>query len=96
MTWSWEGHDDARLDVLELRPNEHVAFRWQAEGLEYHTRTQLSLTPRETGTRLAVTESGWDADSRGMRSAFCHCQGWTQFVDALKVYLEHDLALMRT
>jgi uncharacterized protein YndB with AHSA1/START domain/predicted enzyme related to lactoylglutathione lyase len=88
ITWTWDGYGEAEVQRLEFRPNDYVAFSW--EGL-YPTRVQFTVTATEDGARLAITESGWDADNRGLKEAFDHCEGWTQFLDNLKVYLEHGI-----
>ena len=86
VTWTWDGVGDEELSVLEFRPNEHVAFHWKADKLPYHTRIQFNLSAQDSGTRLAITESGWDGDTNGLRSAFSHCEGWTQFLSKLQGY----------
>ena len=90
VTWTWDEYGDFDLHQLEFRPNEYVAFSWETD-MGYHTRVQFAVSSNEKGARLAITESGWDADTRAQKVAFDHCEGWTQFLDNLRFYLEHGI-----
>jgi uncharacterized protein YndB with AHSA1/START domain len=57
---------------------------------------QFALTPSKTGTELAITESGWNADARGLKQSFDNCEGWTTFLANLSMYLEHDISVMKS
>jgi uncharacterized protein YndB with AHSA1/START domain/predicted enzyme related to lactoylglutathione lyase len=96
VTWSWEGHGDYELSRMELKANEFLSFHWKADRQGYDTRVQFALTPKDAGTELTITESGWDADPHGLKKAFDNCEGWTTFLGNLAVYLEHDIALMKS
>jgi len=96
VTWTWEEYGDSDLEVVEFKPNEFVAFKWSAHRTGYRTRVQFSVRPGDDGgAEVAITESGWDADRRGMRSAFAHCEGWTSFLSNLRMYLDYDVSLMK-
>ena len=93
ITWEW-GQKGDELTTLEFRPNQYVAFRWKAANCSYNTRTQFNVRANDTGTDISITECGWDSDPTGLRSSFAHCEGWTQFLANLKMYLEHGIAVM--
>lgn len=93
VSWEFEGMPPSPLDVVAFRPNAYVAFHWPAHRRSYLTRTQFVVTAvGPTKARLAITESGWDGDTAGLRSAFDHCEGWTQFLGNMKVFLEHGIS----
>jgi uncharacterized protein YndB with AHSA1/START domain len=93
--WYFEGHGEAPLHVTEFRPNAYVAFHWQANRMPYHTSVEFKLTAAKDGTRLAVTESGWDPGVQSLKSAFEHCEGWTTFLGNTKMYVENGIASMK-
>ena len=44
-------------------------------------------------TLLEITESGWDANQAGLNASYGNCMGWSQFICALKVWIEHGIHL---
>lgn len=90
VTWTWEEHGDFDLHMLEFRPNEFVSFSWESGAGPYHVKTQFGVTAHGDGARLAITSSGWDPDTRGLKNAFDQCEGWTQFLDHIRFYLERQ------
>jgi uncharacterized protein YndB with AHSA1/START domain len=94
--WTFEGHGDHPLYRMELAVNEFLSFHWGGDTQGYHTRVQFALTPAEAGTELTITESGWDANRKGLKQAFDNCEGWTTFLGNLAMYLEHGIAVMKS
>ena len=95
VTWFFEGHGAFEVHRMEVVVNEFLSFHWRADRQSYHTRAQFAVTPSNVGTELTVTESGWDADARGLKKAFDNCEGWTTFLGNLAMYLEHDIAILK-
>ena len=90
VTWTWDHYGSGDVHVTQFRPNKFLAFRWRGAA-DYDTRVQYAFTEEEGKTRLAITESGFDNDARGLKEAFDNCGGWTQFLASLKTYLEHGI-----
>lgn len=71
-------------EVLEIKPNELLAYSWAAHGLE--SIVTFTLVPSAGGTHLCVEQKGFRADQpqfyEGAKG------GWPRFLDAL----EHALA----
>ena len=44
--------------------------------------------------KIKIKETGWDGDESGAKSAFANCSGWTEFLNALKVYTEYNIAYL--
>lgn len=67
-------------EVLEIRPNELLAYTWAAHGLE--TIVTFTLVPSSRGTHLRVEQKGFRADQpqfyEGAKG------GWPRFLDALE------------
>ncbi len=90
-TWHWDEYGTAALNVVEFRPNEHVAFVWEAHAQQYNVRSQFSFATEGDRTLVTITETGWSEDPRGLQGAFAHCEGWTSFLANLKAYLEYGV-----
>jgi uncharacterized protein YndB with AHSA1/START domain len=91
IVWGFEGHGEHLQHRIDLKINEFLSFRWGEGSQGYDTLVQFSLNPCDSGTELAITESGWDADPRGLKQAFDNCEGWTTFLGNLAMYLEHGI-----
>lgn len=65
----------------------------QAEGVDYHTVVRFDFFRAKGRTPLHASERGWKAGDA--RSAFSHCQGWTELITYLKAYLIYGLDLRK-
>jgi uncharacterized protein YndB with AHSA1/START domain len=66
-------------EVLEVEPNETLAYKWKAFGTD--TVVTFTLTPTATGTLLRVEQAGFPADNRAaIKGANA---SWRQFLKAL-------------
>lgn len=70
--------------VLEIEPNETLAYRWDAMGLE--SVVTWTLTPQGAGTLLRMEQTGFRSDQKlayhGARA------GWPNFLNRLEQLLE--------
>lgn len=91
-----EPYDGAPLDVVVVRvePMRHLSFRWhpyEAEPGEEQVTTlvEFDLHPVAEGTRLTVTESGFDAVPLARRAqAFAQNEdGWSHQARLIAAYL---------
>ena len=61
---TYPGHEDARFDLLveQMEPERLFAFTWPhgKEADAVRTRVEFRLEPTPAGTRLTVSESGFD------------------------------------
>ena len=61
---TYPGHEDARFDLLveQMEPERLFAFTWPhgKEPDAVRTRVEFRLEPTTAGTRLTVSESGFD------------------------------------
>lgn len=71
--------------VVKIEPEKELAFTWKSEVGEagdwpVDTLVIFSLEPSESGTRVTLTHSGFDALGEALgKSAFeGHIEGWTQ------------------
>ena len=99
---TWDFHDFPGafpIDVIAAEPPRRIVIRWTAAAAataaDAKTTVTFEFAPIEDGARTLVTisESAWFASAEGAKSAFGNCEGWTGMLAALKVWLEHGIAL---
>jgi uncharacterized protein YndB with AHSA1/START domain len=95
------------VEVVEVEKNRRVVLRWAAhEGAPsdgdaaatasagYNTTVTMSFEPLEDGrTLVSIAEEGWRETATGLKASYGNCQGWSQMLCALKVYVEHGINL---
>ena len=81
----WNGVTDC--EVLDVAPNERLAYTWNASGEEaaggLKTVVTWTLTPTADGTQLRLEQSGFrpEADAKNIEGAG---YGWQRFLDGLE------------
>lgn len=102
---TWDFHDFPGrfpVTVLESDPPDRIVIRWETEaGSETTTdpsgttTTTFTFEPLDADTRtlVTITESSWQATTKGAEEAFGNCSGWTGMLSALKVWVEHGINL---
>lgn len=87
---------ESRVDLIE--PERRFVMTWVpyaepqasfAEGI--HTQVSFTLTPIDTGTRLEIVETGFDAlpdDPRWRDSRRMNEEGWTAQLDNIAAHVE--------
>ena len=91
--WAW-GEDAALINVLEVHPDEKLVFEWNAPNVEYRVRTEFYFEEMNGKVKVKIKETGWEGDEAGVKSAFANCSGWTEFLNALKVFTEYKIAYL--
>ena len=97
------------VEVVEVIPDEKIVLLWDAnegeapnvsnsEGMRdvgYKTRVTMSFTPLDDDTRtlVEIAEEGWRENQGALGASYGNCQGWSQMLCALKVWLEHGINL---
>lgn len=91
--WVW-GEEAALINVLEVYPNEKIIFEWNAANVEYRIRTEFLFEVSNEKVIMKIKEMGWEANEEGVKSAFANCSGWTEFLNALKVFIEYKITYL--
>ena len=96
------------VHVIEVVPDERIVLEWQAnegeapnvEGgamtdSDYRTRVTMTFKPLDDGRRtlVEIAEEGWRENQGALGASYGNCQGWSQMLCALKVWLEHGIHL---
>lgn len=82
------------INVLEVADNKKIVFSWGEEGQE--TVVTLTLTEEDTGTIIAVNESGLkEDDPKIIAKMIGQKEGWVYTLTCLKGYLEHGIRDLR-
>lgn len=91
--WVW-GQEAALINVLEVYPNEKIVFEWNGSNVDYRIRSEFIFENGKGKVKLKIKETGWEGDEAGVKSAFANCSGWTEFLNALKVYTEYKISYL--
>lgn len=95
------------VHVTEVVPNERIVLEWgAAEGespnveggklapVDYRTTVTMQFKALEDGrTLVEIAEEGWRETPGALQSSYGNCQGWSQMLCALKVWIEHGINL---
>ena len=110
-TVTWDFHDfpgEFEVDVVEVVPDEKIVLLWEAgegeppnvEGgslslANYKTKVTMSFSPIDDDSRtlVEIKEEGWRETQAALDASYGNCQGWSQMLCALKVWLEHGINL---
>ncbi len=108
MEWDFHDFPGAfPVYVIEVVPDAKIVLEWQAnegeapnvEGGElkdadYRTRVTMSFKELEDGrTLVEIAEEGWRENQGALGASYGNCQGWSQMLCALKVWIEHGINL---
>jgi uncharacterized protein YndB with AHSA1/START domain len=90
--WEWEMYGaSTAVRVTKFEENSLVRFEWNDAApltVEFH------VTPRDDGTHVQVTESGYAGDGDAVRARIAGSTGgFTIMLCAMKALLEHGIEL---
>jgi uncharacterized protein YndB with AHSA1/START domain len=75
-------------------PNVENASRPEMADAGYNTTVTMSFKPLEDGrTLVEIAEEGWRETPGALQASYGNCQGWSQMLCALKMWLEHGINL---
>lgn len=100
---SWDFADFPRrfrVTPVEAQPGRRVVIEWgasestTADG-SASTRVTFAFEPADDDARTKVTisEDGWFLSQENADAAFGNSMGWTGFLAAVKVWMEHGIHL---
>ena len=109
VTWDFHDYPGAfPVEVVEVVPDERIVLKWDAsegephnvEGSEpkaapYKTQVTMKFSSLDGGERtlVEIAEEGWRETEGALKASYGNCQGWSQMLCALKVWLEHGINL---
>ena len=108
VTWDFHDFPGAfPVHVIEVIPNERIVLKWEANegeapnvdggGMEdagYETTVTMTFRALEDGrTLVEIAEEGWRFTEGALKASYGNCQGWSQMLAAMKVWLEHGINL---
>ncbi|KPL68160.1 ATPase [Erythrobacter sp. SG61-1L] len=108
VTWDFHDFPGAfPVYVTEVVPDERIVLEWDAaEGeapnvdggeltpVDYRTTVTMLFKPLEDGrTLVEIAEEGWRPTPGGLKASYGNCQGWSQMLCALKMWIEHGINL---
>ena len=95
------------VDVVDVVEDERIVLRWAAsEGeapnvsggemseTDYQTTVTMTFKQLDDGrTLVEIKEEGWRENQKALEASYGNCQGWSQMLCALKVWIEHGINL---
>ena len=95
------------VEVVEVEPDHKIILRWAAnegeppnvedsvrEPVPYKTKVTMTFTDLKDGrTLVEIMEEGWRDNQGALQASYGNCQGWSQMLCALKVWIEHGIRL---
>jgi uncharacterized protein YndB with AHSA1/START domain len=108
VTWDFHDFPGAfPVHVIEVEKDRKIVLQWEAnEGAPsdgeaavtastgYMTTVTMTFEPLEGNrTLVSIAEEGWRETPTGLKASYGNCQGWSQMLCALKIWLEHGINL---
>jgi uncharacterized protein YndB with AHSA1/START domain len=93
------------VEIVEIEKNRRIVLQWEANegppedgeavvGAAYTTTVVFTFDALDDGrTLVTIEEGGWRETPTGLKAAFGNCQGWSQMLAALKMWVEHGINL---
>ena len=93
--FTWEGGPTHTGRVLEFVRNRSITLGWRWPGMEALslTKLRLSVRPKDGGTVLTFTHSGFHDGGLWVELHDGAIRGWTYFMMNLKSVMEHGFDL---
>jgi uncharacterized protein YndB with AHSA1/START domain len=92
--WAW-GEEAALINVLEVEPQKRLLFEWNGYKVDYKIRTEFTLEEQGSRVLVKIKESGWEMNKDGVKSSLANCNGWSDYLNALKVHLEYNIDYLK-
>jgi uncharacterized protein YndB with AHSA1/START domain len=108
VTWDFHDYPGAfPVEVVEVVEDEKIVLRWDASEGEppnveggdmtpapYKTTVTMTFKPLDDGrTLVEIKEEGWRENQKALEASYGNCQGWSQMLCALKMWIEHKINL---
>ena len=76
-------------------PNLEDASRPEMATAPYKTTVTMTFTPLDGDSRtlVEIKEEGWRENEGALQASYGNCQGWSQMLCALKMWVEHGINL---
>lgn len=93
------------VEIVEVEKNRRIVLQWEVTegppedgdpivGAAYMTTVVFTFEALDDGrTLVTIEEGGWRETPTGLKAAFGNCQGWSQMLAALKIWVEHGINL---
>jgi len=86
VTWNFPNYPTLTLKVFKVVENECITFKWGATHVAFSFRTLEG-----NKTHVTIETTGYAIDQSGLDSSYSECNGWTEFLLKLRIYLENGI-----
>jgi len=91
--WAW-GKEAALINILDTVPYEKILLEWNGHMVDYTVEVEITFKKVKDKIIVKITESGWENDEIGIKNALSNCSGWSDYLNALKVFTELKLTYL--
>ncbi len=91
--WAW-GDNAVLLNVIEVVPLSKIVLEWNGNMVEYRIRAEITLQKINQKVLVKISESGWENDEPGIKNAISNCNGWSDFLNSLRVFTEYKISYL--
>jgi len=95
--------DPIPVIVKKMEKNKRIVLEWNANEHDkqevkrtesYNTTVEMVFEPLSEGeTMVKITESGWKESQGALAGSYQNCNGWTQMLACLKMWIEHGVIM---
>jgi uncharacterized protein YndB with AHSA1/START domain len=87
----WRDYAENGGPVLEAIPPKRFVFQWKADTDAYLTTVAIDFEPTADGTRVSLSEYGYEDTPTGLKDMLARATGWAEELTLMKFHLEHGL-----
>ncbi|HEY5533653.1 MAG TPA: SRPBCC domain-containing protein [Ignavibacteria bacterium] len=91
--WAW-GENAVILNVIEVVPHSKIVLEWNGNMVEYKIRAEITFQQIKNKVLVKISESGWENSELGIKNALSNCNGWSDFLNALRVFTEYKISYL--
>ena len=91
--WAW-GDNAAILNITGVTPLSKIALEWNGNLVDYKIRVEITLKKVKNKVLVKISEKGWENDELGIKNALSNCNGWSDFLNALRVFTEYKISYL--
>jgi uncharacterized protein YndB with AHSA1/START domain len=95
VTWDFADFPGAfPVYVRKVDPDRLIAFEWNGGANDELTEVRVEFEPLDDeSTMVRISEGTWPETEDNLSRSYQNCEGWTQMLACMKVYVEHGINL---
>lgn len=98
--WRWNHFGELSVLVKKIIRNELIELSLDSREWQKTTEDAYDVlvifefeATEDGGTKMSISEQGWQTDAEGLKGSHDNCSGWTHMANCMKAWLEHGIDL---